>query len=344
MRDWHGPGTLFIRWNSLSRLHSFVAFMMVAFCPLALVSKRPLECVIVLLLCARVFFLIGKHFSESARSAMVGAIGEDDVASVLRQLPESWKVERNIPLEDCGDVDFLLTSPDNNIFLIDAKAHSGAVFFDGSRLSRRVKGRNVPFERDFLSKVKQQAVQIRTERRLPYVNTILVFTRAELQLATSDIGHVKVLSLKQLLGHLQSTAPSAKQKSVVKNHLRLIAVEGKRKESKELSEEEQLRSLAKIAGVAPFEQSYSIRLHECWSCTNRIFVFDWPGHKKWDTRMPPQPVPATVQLRYSQVTGEEHWANTCFVCGQTQGDYYVFEETSPYRWFSAEKELSKALL
>lgn len=343
MSDWHGPGSLYARWQSLSRLHSFVAFMMVAFCPLALLSKRPLHLVIILLICSRIFYLMGRYFSQSAGFAMVGAIGEDDVASTLRRLPSTWKVERNVQLEGNGDVDFLVTSPENSIFLIDAKAHAGTVFFDGTRLSRRLRGRQKPFEKDFLSKVKQQAVQIRTERKLPYVNTILVFTRAEVQIPESEIGHVKVISLKELLSYLQSSTKEMKPKVVVKNHLRLIAAKEKASGDniRKLSESEQIKMLAKSAGVVPLDRSYSIRLHDCWSCSSRIFVLDWPHHKKWDKRMPPHPVPCTLQLRFSQVTGDEHWANTCFLCGQTQGDFYVFEEKSPFRWFSTKKELLK---
>lgn len=341
MNDWQGPATLSARWHSLSRLYSFVAFMMVAFCPLALLSRRPLELVIVLLIGARILYLTGKHFSQSAAAAMVGAIGEDDVAATLSKLPQSWKIERNVLLEGGVDVDFLLTSPENDIFLIDAKAHTGTVLFDGVRLFRRVAGRQKPFEKDFLSKVKQQAVLIRTARKLPYVTTILVFTRADVQIPSAEIGHVRVLALKQLLSYLQSTKSAVKPKLVVRNHLRLIAAEKPPFDIRRLSEAEQIKSLAKSAGVVPLDRSYSIRLHDCWSCSNRIFVLDWPHHKKWDKRLPPQPVPSTLKLRISHVTGDQHWANTCFICGQTQGDFYVFEEESPFRWFSTKKELLK---
>lgn len=206
MGDWRGPGTLFARRHSLARIYSLIAFMMVAFCPLAFASKRPVEFVLVLLIASRVFYLIGRYFSDSARVAMIGAIGEEDVAAVLQKLPSSWKVERNIPVESGGDIDFLVTSPENTIFLLDAKAHSGIVVSDGVRLSRRVGGKRIPFEKDFLSKVKQQAVQIRTERKLPFVNPVLVFTRAELQTSSSDTALVKVLTIKELLPHLLMSA------------------------------------------------------------------------------------------------------------------------------------------
>lgn len=341
MGEWRGPGTLFVRWQSLSRIYSLVAFMMVAWCPLALISKRPLECVLVLLICARVFYQIGKHFSESASLAMIGAIGEDDVAAVLQKLPSAWKVERNIPVESGGDIDFLVTSPENTIFVLDAKAHSGTVVYDGVRLSRKVKGKRVPFEKDILSKVKQQAVQIRTERKLPFVNPVLVFTRAELQLSSLDTALVKVLTTKDLLSHLLSSTKAGKPKILVRSHLQLVADKKVPKKVKSFSQTDQIKMLAKQAGIVPLERSYSIRLHDCWNCHNRIFVLDWPNHKKCDPQMPPLPVPKTIQLRHSQVTGEEHWANTCFLCGQIQGDYYIFEDSSPFQWFSPRKELLK---
>ncbi|MBA3994138.1 MAG: hypothetical protein C0469_11475, partial [Cyanobacteria bacterium DS2.3.42] len=337
MGEWRGPGTLFVRWQSLSRIYSLVAFMMVAWCPLALISIRPLECVLVLLICARVFYQIGKHFSESASLAMIGAIGEDDVAAVLQKLPSAWKVERNIPVESGGDIDFLVTSPENTIFVLDAKAHSGTVVYDGVRLSRKVKGKRVPFEKDILSKVKQQAVQIRTERKLPFVNPVLVFTRAELQLSSMDTALVKVLTTKDLLSHLLSSTKAGKPKIVVRSHLQLVADKKVPKKVKSFSQADQIKMLAKQSGIVPLERSYSIRLHDCWNCHNRIFVLDWPNHKKWDPLMPPLPVPKTIQLRHSQVTGEEHWANTCFLCGQIQGDYYIFEDSSPFQWFSPRK-------
>ncbi len=341
MGEWRGPGTLFARWHALSRIYSLVAFMMIAWCPLALVSTRPLESVIVLLICSRILFLIGKHFSESASVAMIGAIGEEDVAAVLQKLPSTWKIERNIPIESGGDIDFLVTSPENTIFVLDAKAHSGTVVYDGIRLSRRLKGKRVPFERDILSKVKQQAVQIRTERKLPFVNPILVFTRAELQLSSLDTALVKVLTLKDLLPHLLSSTKVVRPKVVVRSHLQLVANKKVPQQIKSFSQTTQIKMLAKEAGIVPLERSYSIRLHDCWNCNNRIFVLDWPHHKKWDPRMPPGPVPKTLQLRHSQVTGEEHWANTCFLCGQIQGDYYVFEDSSPFQWFSPRKYLLK---
>ncbi len=341
MGDWRGPGTLFVRWHSLSRIYALIAFLMVAWCPLALVSRRPLESVLILLICSRVFYIIGKHFSESARRAMIGAIGEDDVAATLQKLPEGWKVERNIPVDSGGDIDFLVTSPENAIYLLEVKAHSGAVVFDGVRLSRRVKGKYVPFERDILSKVKQQAVQIRTERKLPFVNPVLVFTRAELQLSSLDTALVKVLTLKELLHHLQSSTKVVKPRMLVRSHLKLVAEKKAPVKIKTLSQSEQIKVLAKEAGIVPLERNYSIRLHDCWSCNERIFVLDWPCHKKWDPRTPPGPVPKTIQLKHSHVTGENHWANTCFLCGQTQGDSFIFGDSSTFQWFSTKKELLK---
>lgn len=342
MGDWRGPGTLFARWHALSRIYSLIAFMMVAWCPLALASKRPLEAVLVLLIGSRVFYLIGKHFSESARLAMIGAIGEDDVAAVLQKLPSAWKVERNIPLESGGDIDFLVTSPENTIFVIDAKAHSGTVVYDGKRLSRRVKGKSVPFEKDILSKVKRQAVQIRTERKLPFVNPVLVFTRADLQLSSLDTALVKVLTVTDLLSHLLSSTKGGSPKVVVvRSHLQLVSNKKLPEKITSISQTSQIKMLAKEAGIVPLERSYSIRLHDCWNCNSRIFVLNWPHHKKWDPRMPPGPVPKTIQLKHSQVTGEDHWANTCFRCGQIQGDFYVFEDSSQFQWFSPKRELLK---
>ena len=356
MNERHGLGTLFARWQSLSRLHFFVAFLFVAFCPLALASRRPLETAIVLLISARVFYLIGKHFSQSARIAMVGAVGEDDVAAALQQLPSGWKIERNIPF-DGGDIDFLLTSPQNKIFLLEAKAHSGIVFYDGIRLSRKVRGKHVPFERDILSKIKQQAVLVRTERKLSFVNAVVVFTRAEVQVSAAEIAFVRVIPIKDLLQVLKEETNPPASKVVLRTNLKKIAenrniagdkatlgkeniTEMRNHAKKQLaSQSEHIKRLARAAGIAPLNRNYSIRLHDCWSCKKQIFVLDWPGHQKWDIRMPPQPVPATLQKKHSQVTGEDHWANTCFICGQTQGDYYVFEEQTPYRWHTAKKTL-----
>ncbi len=341
MGDWHGPGTLFARWHSISRIYMLVAFLMVAFCPLALISRRPSESVLVLLIASRIFYLIGKHFSNSARLAMIGAIGEDDVAAVLQGLPPNWKVERNIAIESGGDIDFLVTAPDQTIYLLDAKAHTGTVSFDGVRLVRRVGERNVPFEKDFLSKVKQQAVQIRAERKLPFVHTMVVFTRAKVETQPQVIPLVRVVALKDLLPCLLTAQKDHRPKIIVRPHLRLVAARMLPSSQNTLSQSAQLKHLAKEAGIVPLDRSYSIRLHDCWNCKNRIFVLDWPSHKKWDRRMPPDPVPNTIQLRHSQVTGAEHWANTCFLCGQVQGDSYIFANDSPYRWYSSQKQLLK---
>lgn len=222
MNDWQGPGTLFARRQFLARLHFFVSFLLAACSPLALASRRPFETALFLLILSRAFYLIGRYFSQSAGIAVVGAVGEDDVAAVLATLPAGWKFERNIQIIG-GDIDFLVTSPEMKTFLLDAKAHSGTVFYDGVRLLRKVKGKQVPFEKDILSQIKRQAVLVRTERKLSFVHAVIVFTRADVQVSATDIAFVKVVSARDLLPSLMEDYRPKGSNVALRTNLRDIA-------------------------------------------------------------------------------------------------------------------------
>ncbi|MCX5644268.1 MAG: competence protein CoiA family protein [Phycisphaerae bacterium] len=72
---------------------------------------------------------------------------------------------------------------------------------------------------------------------------------------------------------------------------------------------------------------YRYGLHECWKCKREIIVFSWPKDGMWDNSAPTrEPLPSTVQYRYSKTAGGKYWTNTCPYCRSIQGDFPLYAE------------------
>jgi len=65
-------------------------------------------------------------------------------------------------------------------------------------------------------------------------------------------------------------------------------------------------------------------LYECWKCKKEILVFSWPK-TKWEEHKPPkvEPIPRTIQYRYSKTARSHYWVNTCPYCKCIQGDWFL---------------------
>lgn len=71
---------------------------------------------------------------------------------------------------------------------------------------------------------------------------------------------------------------------------------------------------------------YTIGTTRCWRCGWLTKVYSWKNKELWDTRRPPEPVPATIKWLNSMVHPVYYWANTCEHCHVILGDFYLFRE------------------
>lgn len=369
MKTFRGPGELYSRHKNTANLQLIASFSCLALVPLAFFLPHPLVWIVLILIASRLLYRMHKNHSGSAERAKSGAQGEDQVAIVLNNLPFGWRVERNILIHRKGDVDFLVTSPVGKVFLIDAKAHYGRVESSNGQLYRRIKGKRVEFEKDFASQVRMQVSQICIDRSLSHVEPLLVFTKAKLNINEGDVFGVKVMQLDSLLSYLVGRNTPSPNRPVSHLKKRMTAI-GSQQESKaqrnksnvlqlagyeednsrptlnlafevtesdciafeKLSEIERIEILAKATRCPSLSSKYLVRLHQCWCCHEKLLVFDWVGHQNYDSKMPPHPVPFTVQKQFSRSVNLEYWANICPRCEQLQGDHYVHDEPSNYKW------------
>lgn len=78
----------------------------------------------------------------------------------------------------------------------------------------------------------------------------------------------------------------------------------------------------------------------CWKCNNEILVFTWPGKNIFPEHKPlKQPIPKTIQFRYSKTAGSKYWVNTCPYCNSIQGDFYLYgEPDGPFFGFECSED------
>lgn len=82
------------------------------------------------------------------------------------------------------------------------------------------------------------------------------------------------------------------------------------------------------------EPLYVPAVAPCWSCKEKIIWHWWRGVPFAQTR-PPEPVPRTLQFRFSKMYGGKYWMNVCPGCRAPQGDNFVFlASDSPFTGLS----------
>ena len=91
--------------------------------------------------------------------------------------------------------------------------------------------------------------------------------------------------------------------------------------------DELARKLLKPAGLQTLPtQYYRYGLQQCWKCNKRILVFAW-SYGDWRASKPSvNPIPKTIQYRYSSSVGDKYWANVCHHCNSIQGDWFLRSE------------------
>ena len=147
----------------------------------------------------------GLYLWKRANHADQGAKGEEDIAAMLTPLnSEGWQVEYGIRDRRLGDIDIFLVSPSKHAYTIDVKSHKGQVRSQDGKLYRQYGQKSYPFEKDFLSQAKQQAIAMKEQKGLRFVTSIVVFSAASVDISANPIAHVYVLGKESLLSQLRS--------------------------------------------------------------------------------------------------------------------------------------------
>jgi uncharacterized membrane protein len=145
------------------------------------------------------------YWWKRANHADQGAKGEEDIAATLKPLEKlGWQVEYNIRDRRLGDIDIFLLSPKGKAYTIDVKSHKGRVRNEKGQLYRQYGKSRYPFEKDFLSVAKQQAIAMKDRKALKFVVPMVVFANADVDIASNSVSGVYVLAGKNLLTCLQS--------------------------------------------------------------------------------------------------------------------------------------------
>jgi hypothetical protein len=89
---------------------------------------------------------------------------------------------------------------------------------------------------------------------------------------------------------------------------------------------------------------YRYGITHCWKCGEEIIVFAWPEDGHQTTAKPKkEPVPRTIQYRFSKTAGHKYWANTCPRCKMIQGSFYLHSEPgAPFFCVYCEEDTSRS--
>jgi len=148
----------------------------------------------------------GVFLWQRANRADQGAKGEEEMGSELSSLErEGWSIEYGMRLGNkLGDADIVCVSPQRKAYVIDVKSHRGEVVADGGQLSRRMGKEKYSFEKDFVSQVKKQAVDVRSQKDLKFVTPILAFSAAKVSVPSNKLRNVYVVEKSKLVSLLKS--------------------------------------------------------------------------------------------------------------------------------------------
>ncbi|MCX7926024.1 MAG: NERD domain-containing protein [Fimbriimonadales bacterium] len=136
--------------------------------------------------------------------ARQGAQGEEWVGAALDTLQaKGWYVFHDLPMPAVGNVDHLVIGPPG-VFVVETKSHRGRITAQGNQLLRNGK----LLEKDFLRQVKAQSMAVNQlfQHRLRqnyYVQPVVCFSRAFVQVPGGRVEHVWVLPLPWLLPALE---------------------------------------------------------------------------------------------------------------------------------------------
>ena len=147
----------------------------------------------------------GQHLWKRANQADQGARAEEEIETLLSPLKQQgWKIEYGIRDRQVGDVDVFLLSPRDRAYTIDVKSHKGYVYCQHDQLFRKLGKSGRPFEKDFLSQAKKQAVVMRRRKHLQFVTPMIVFANATVGIRKKSVAGVYVVEGTHLIACLRS--------------------------------------------------------------------------------------------------------------------------------------------
>jgi hypothetical protein len=140
-------------------------------------------------------------FADQALAARRGAVAEEDIGSLLGNLPEGFFVVNDF-VSGRGNIDHVVISP-KGILTIETKSHEGIITSEGALLRRD--GR--PFEKDLIKQAWAQALFLRALLAAhgilaPKPQPVLLFANAIVQVRRQVRG-VEIVSRRYLPAYLK---------------------------------------------------------------------------------------------------------------------------------------------
>jgi hypothetical protein len=153
-----------------------------------------------------------KKMVKEERRAIRGAKGEEKIGSILDSLGEEYVVIHDIE-SPYGNIDHVVMSKQNGVFLVETKAHGGKVSVAEGHLL--VNGHDP--EKDFIAQCLNNTYWLRDKicevtSVEAWIVPVLVFTNAFVE-RTAPIKGVKIVNKKYLLNILQK--PNTKAQNLV---------------------------------------------------------------------------------------------------------------------------------
>jgi hypothetical protein len=141
---------------------------------------------------------------KEAKRADRGAVGEEKIGDILSGLGEDFIVMHDVACPN-GNIDHIIISKTNGLYLIETKAHGGKVEINGDLLL--VNGK-IP-EKDFIAQTLRNTYWLRdgikqTLGVQPWITSIIVFTNAFV-IPAKPIKGIRIINKKYLLQTVQQT-------------------------------------------------------------------------------------------------------------------------------------------
>jgi len=158
------------------------------------------------------------------RHAIRGAEGEEEIQGILSRLGDGYMVINDVACPS-GNIDHIVLSRSNGVFLIETKSHRGRVDIAGSILSLN----GYPPEKNFIAQILRNTYWLRDEIApligdKPWITPLLVFSSAFVP-HTPPIKGVRVLNKRYLRQMLTEASRGSNKPWLVREavHQKLIS-------------------------------------------------------------------------------------------------------------------------
>jgi len=163
------------------------------------------------------------RYERLEKRAVKGAKAEEKIGDLLRNLPEGYRVYHDV-VSPYGNIDHVVLGDNDQVFLIETKAHHGEVTYNGSNL---LIDNKMP-EKNFISQIFKNTFWLRDEIKKwidadIFIKPVIVFTNAFVKIPypVKNISIVnkkyltKVLTEKQASNNNTQSNPKAVSLSTV---------------------------------------------------------------------------------------------------------------------------------